>query len=70
MIEKTLVVLKPDCVARGITGEILSRFEKVGLKIVAMKMIFAKKEQLEKVEKIGPKKAQNIKKVVESEYEF
>jgi len=45
--EKTLVVLKPDCVSRGIVGEIITRFEKVGLKIVAMKMLFAKKEQLE-----------------------
>lgn len=47
MKEKTLVVLKPDCVARGIVGEIIARFEKVGLKIVATKMLFAKKEQLE-----------------------
>ena len=47
MIDKTLVVLKPDAVTRGITGEILSRFEKVGLKIVAIKMLFATKEQLE-----------------------
>lgn len=46
--EQTLVILKPDAIARGITGEILSRFEKVGLKIVAMKMLNATKEQLEK----------------------
>jgi nucleoside-diphosphate kinase len=45
--EKTLVILKPDAVARGVMGEILSRFERVGLKIVAMKMLFASKEQLE-----------------------
>jgi len=45
--EKTLVILKPDAVARGVMGEILSRFEKVGLKVVAMKMLFASKEQLE-----------------------
>lgn len=44
--ERTLVILKPDAVARGIVGEILSRFEKVGLKIVAMKMIFASEEKL------------------------
>lgn len=37
--ERTLVVFKPDAVQRGIVGEILSRFEKAGLKIVAMKMI-------------------------------
>ena len=43
-IEKTLVVLKPDSVQRGVVGEIISRFEKVGLKIVGMKMIHPDKE--------------------------
>lgn len=38
-MERTLVVLKPDAVQRAITGEIISRFEKVGLKIVGMKMV-------------------------------
>ena len=38
-IERTLVVFKPDAIQRGIVGEVLSRFEKVGLKIVAMKML-------------------------------
>lgn len=37
--ERTLIVFKPDSVSRGIVGEILSRFEKVGLKIVGMKML-------------------------------
>jgi nucleoside-diphosphate kinase len=37
--EKTLIILKPDAVQRGIVGEIISRFEKVGLKIVGSKMI-------------------------------
>ncbi len=41
MIERTLVILKPDVLARGVTGEILSRFEKIGLKLVAMKMLMA-----------------------------
>ena len=38
-MEKTLIVLKPDAVQRGIVGEIITRFEKAGLKIVAAKMI-------------------------------
>jgi len=38
-MERTLVILKPDSVQRGIVGEIISRFEKVGLKIVGMKML-------------------------------
>lgn len=37
-MEKTLIVLKPDAVARGIAGEILSRFERAGLKIIGLKM--------------------------------
>jgi nucleoside-diphosphate kinase len=38
-VERTLIILKPDAVKRGIVGEILTRFERVGLKIVAAKMI-------------------------------
>lgn len=38
-MERTLIVLKPDAVQRGLIGEILSRFEKVGLKVVGMKML-------------------------------
>lgn len=37
--ERTLVIFKPDAVQRGIVGEILSRFEKVGFKIVGTKML-------------------------------
>jgi len=39
LVERTLVVFKPDAVQRGIVGEILSRFERVGLKIVGCKMV-------------------------------
>jgi nucleoside-diphosphate kinase len=38
-MQQTLVVLKPDAVARGLAGEIMSRFERAGLKIVALKMV-------------------------------
>ena len=38
-MERTLIIFKPDTVKRGIVGEILTRFERVGLKIVAMKML-------------------------------
>jgi nucleoside-diphosphate kinase len=40
-MEQTLVIIKPDAIHRGLAGEILSRFEKVGLKIVGMKMVVA-----------------------------
>lgn len=38
-MERTLIVFKPDSIQRGIIGEILTRFEKAGLKIVAAKML-------------------------------
>ena len=38
-MEKTLVILKPDCVLRGFTGKVISRLEERGLKITAMKMM-------------------------------
>lgn len=38
-MEQTLIVLKPDAVARGLMGEIITRFEKTGLKVVAAKML-------------------------------
>ena len=46
--EKTLVILKPDAVQRGLIGKILNRFEEKGLKIVALKMLFVEKEKAHK----------------------
>lgn len=43
-MEKTLVLVKPDGVQRGLVGEIIGRFEKAGLKLVAMKMVWVDKE--------------------------
>jgi len=48
VLEQTLVLIKPDAVLRGIIGEIIQRFEKVGMKIVGLKLIQAQKEILEK----------------------
>lgn len=45
-MEQTLIILKPDAMQRGLVGEIVSRFEKVGLKIVAAKVISPTEEQL------------------------
>lgn len=38
-MERTLIVFKPDAVQRGIVGEVLTRFERAGLKIVGAKML-------------------------------
>ena len=55
-VEKTFVMIKPDGVQRQIVGEIITRFEKVGLKIVGMKFIhvdaeFSKKHYADLVDK-------------------
>lgn len=43
--ERTFVILKPDAIQRNFIGEIISRFEKTGLKITAMRMLVPKAEQ-------------------------
>ena len=48
MIERTLIFVKPDGVERGLVGEILTRFEKVGLKLVGLKMVLVSKDHAKK----------------------
>jgi nucleoside-diphosphate kinase len=43
-MEKTLIIMKPDAMQRGIVGEVLTRFEKTGLTIVACKMVAPDRE--------------------------
>lgn len=38
-MERTLIILKPDALQRGLAGEIISRFERAGMKLVATKMV-------------------------------
>jgi nucleoside-diphosphate kinase len=45
--ERTLSIIKPDAVAKNVVGQILSRFEGAGLKIVALKMQHLSREQAE-----------------------
>jgi nucleoside-diphosphate kinase len=46
-MERTLILVKPDAFGRGLTGEILARFERKGLRIVAMKHMTVTKELAE-----------------------
>ena len=46
-MERTFVILKPGCLQRGLVGEVISRFEKRGLKLVAMKMVQLTDEMLD-----------------------
>jgi nucleoside-diphosphate kinase len=45
--ERTLVIIKPDGVQRGLVGEVIKRFENVGLKLVAMKMMVPTADKVE-----------------------
>lgn len=47
-MERTLVILKPDTIQRGLVGEIMTRFERAGLKITAMKMISPEEDHFRK----------------------
>lgn len=44
IVQKTLVIIKPDGVSRGLVGEIIGRFEKVGLKIIGLKLLKIEKD--------------------------
>ncbi|MCK4968108.1 MAG: nucleoside-diphosphate kinase [Candidatus Aenigmarchaeota archaeon] len=46
-MERTLILLKPDALQRSLLGEIISRFERKGLKIIGLKMMQLKKETLD-----------------------
>lgn len=46
-VERTLSIIKPDAVAKNVIGQIYSRFEEAGLKIVAAKMLHLSQEQAE-----------------------
>lgn len=48
LIERCLVLIKPDGVVRGLCGEIISRLEKTGLKLIAAKFVWPSKELAEK----------------------
>ncbi len=44
MVQRSLILLKPDALERGIVGEIITRFERVGAKMVGMKLLVSEKD--------------------------
>lgn len=52
--ERTLIVIKPDGIQRTLIGEIIKRYERVGLKLVAMKMMVASEEHIEQHYTLDP----------------
>lgn len=70
-VQKTLVVFKPDAVQRGVVGEILTRFERVGLKIVGTKMLAPDREHYHKhYEGIGKLESRKGSKVFDNTVSF
>jgi nucleoside-diphosphate kinase len=63
-MERTLVLLKPDAVQRGLAGEIITRFEKAGLKIIGMKMMQPDEEHYhhhyETISKIASRRGEDV----------
>ncbi len=49
MVERTLAIIKPDAVSRGLTGEAIARLERKGLKVVGLKMIRVTPEKAKKL---------------------
>lgn len=65
--ERTFVAVKPDGVQRGLIGEVIKRFERVGLKLVGIKMLVPTGEHIEKhYEKIDEKIRQHLVKFMTS----
>jgi nucleoside-diphosphate kinase len=68
--ERTVVLIKPDGVQRGLIGEIISRIERCGLKVIALEMFWATKEQMDNhypkdkkwIERLGTKTLATYKK--------
>ncbi|NCN98580.1 nucleoside-diphosphate kinase [Candidatus Pacearchaeota archaeon CG10_big_fil_rev_8_21_14_0_10_35_219] len=58
--EKSLILIKHDGVARGLIGKIISRIEDIGLKIIAMKMVWANEELAKNHYKLDEEWAKNV----------
>jgi nucleoside-diphosphate kinase len=56
-LSRTLVILKPDAIQRGLAGKIISRIEEKGLKIVAMKMLLLDRKTAERLYEVHRGKA-------------
>lgn len=60
------MLLKPDAVERGLVGEIVSRFERVGLKIAGLKLLHPKKEHAEKhyTEDLAKRRGEHVRQIM------
>jgi len=65
-LERTLVLLKPDAVHRGIVGEIITRFERIGAKMAGMKLLVSEKDTVEKhyTEDLAKRRGEHVRKLM------
>lgn len=65
-MERSLILLKPDALDRGLVGEILQRFERVGLKIAGLKMLQPQQEHAEKhyTEDLAVRRGEHVRKMM------
>jgi len=65
-LQRSLILLKPDTLDRGVVGEIITRFEKRGIKIVGLKMLVSEKDTAEKhyTEDLARRRGEKIRKVM------
>lgn len=65
-LERTLVLLKPDALHRGIVGEVLHRFEKIGAKVAGMKLLVSPKDTAMKhyTEDLTKRRGERIRKMM------
>lgn len=64
--EQTLIILKPDALDRGIAGEIITRFERVGAKIIGMKLLISEKDTAMQhyTEDLAKRRGEHIRKMM------
>jgi nucleoside-diphosphate kinase len=65
-LERTLVLLKPDAIHRGIVGEILQRFEKIGAKMAGMKLLISEKDTAMKhyTEDLAKRRGEHVRRMM------
>ena len=66
MIQRSLVLLKPDALERGIVGEIITRFERVGAKMIGMKLLVSAKDTAEQhyTEDLARRRGEHVRKIM------
>jgi len=62
-LERTLILLKPDAIERGIVGEIITRFEKVGAKLVGLKLLVSEADTASRhyTEDLAERRGQHVR---------